>query len=346
MMFKKLLTALFWIHILVVPAWGTEPGTWEDYKERFITRDGRIIDFYQNQCSHSEGQGYGMLLAVHFNDLKTFSRIFEWTQRNLMVRQDGLVAWKWGKRINGDWGVIDYNNASDGDLLIAWACLNAWKKWQNQLYLATAETIIHSIKKHLVIEMNGQKILLPGYFGFDKNKRIRIYPNYSVFPAFQAFAQHDDKYFWQDLTQDSLSLIKRSLFSKFHLPADWILLKINPKLPVDRQAYGDFNYEAIRVPLYLAMAGETKLLQSFSSFLTLSHSVGYLPVQVDLSEDQISVDDAPAGFYAIMAKCAQANGYDTIAKTLMKTANKKVANERRDYYSVTLYLIAKTMVTL
>ncbi len=345
MTFKRLFTAFFFLHILAMPVWSAQPGTWENYKQNFISQDGRIIDFYQNQCSHSEGQGYGMLLAVHFNDPKTFARIFTWTQANLMVRKDGLAAWKWGKRINGNWDIIDYNNASDGDILIAWACLNAWKKWQNKIYLTTAETIINSIKKHLIVQINSQKILLPGYFGFDRNKHLKIYPSYTVFPAFQAFAQHEDKDFWMALITDSLTLIKHSLFSKFHLPADWILLEIAAKQSISQQTYGDFHYESIRVPLYLLMAGKTKQLESFSSFLTLSHNVGYLPALVDLSQGRISVDDAPAGFYAIMAQCALANKHDNIAANFMKKADEKIAAENKDYYSTTLYLLAKNMVS-
>ncbi len=345
-MLKKLLIAFFCIQILTVPAWGAQPGTWEDYKQKFITKDGRVIDFYQDQCSHSEGQGYGMLLAVHFNDPKTFSRLFQWTLANLMIRKDGLVAWKWGKRINGEWGIIDYNNASDGDLLIAWACLDAWEKWKNRSYLSTAKTIINSIKKHLVVERYNKKILLPGYFGFDKDKEIKLYPNYYVFPAFFAFAKYHDKHFWNDLAKDGQELVQQSLFSKFRLPANWVLLRTDQNLSIDQKTYGDFHYEAIRIPLYLLMTEEKKLSPSFSSLLTLNENIGYLPVLINLSQEQFSANDAPAGFYAIMSRCAQANKRTTFASKLMKKADQKIIAEKKDYYSNTLYLIAKTMVTL
>ena len=36
---------------------------WEHFKLKFITEDGRVVDDGNNNMSHSEGQGIGMLLA-------------------------------------------------------------------------------------------------------------------------------------------------------------------------------------------------------------------------------------------------------------------------------------------
>ena len=94
------------------------PAFWEHYKSTFISHDGRVIDYGQGQASTSEGQGYGMLLAVINGDKKAFDTIWGWTKANLTVRQDGLMAWLWGKRDNAMWEVMDYNNATDGDTLI------------------------------------------------------------------------------------------------------------------------------------------------------------------------------------------------------------------------------------
>ena len=32
------------------------------------------MDIYQNQISHSEGQGYGLILSVHYNDRQAFEK--------------------------------------------------------------------------------------------------------------------------------------------------------------------------------------------------------------------------------------------------------------------------------
>ena len=54
--------------VLLLQPWVCRAFTWHDYKERFLLQDGRIIDTYQHNRSHSEGQGYGMLLAIANRD--------------------------------------------------------------------------------------------------------------------------------------------------------------------------------------------------------------------------------------------------------------------------------------
>lgn len=141
---------------------------WEKYKSTFIQADGRIVDFYQGQISHSEGQGYGMLLSVLYNDRAAFDKLFKWTKNNLMVRKDGLSVWSWGKRANDKWDVIDYNNATDGDVLIAFALIKAAEKWKDNAYKSAGLKIVEAIRVNLAVKWQGMNVLLPGYYGFTK----------------------------------------------------------------------------------------------------------------------------------------------------------------------------------
>ena len=49
-----------------MPLLGTlkDPEAWRAYKAHFVTEAGRVVDTANKGISHSEGQGYGMLLAV------------------------------------------------------------------------------------------------------------------------------------------------------------------------------------------------------------------------------------------------------------------------------------------
>ena len=69
----------------------------------------------------------------------TFDRIWGWTRANLMVRDDALLAWRWepGKRP----AVADMNNASDGDILVAWALAEAGEFWGDMSYRTAARRI-------------------------------------------------------------------------------------------------------------------------------------------------------------------------------------------------------------
>src|SRR5437870_11246021 len=65
---------------------------WETFRQEFVDA-GRVVDTGQDRISHSEGQGFAMLFATHYDDRATFDALWQWTQRNLQVRQDALLAW-------------------------------------------------------------------------------------------------------------------------------------------------------------------------------------------------------------------------------------------------------------
>jgi endo-1,4-beta-D-glucanase Y len=102
-----------------------------------VTAEGRVVDNANGGISHSEGQGYAMLIAERLDDRPTFETIWRWTQSNLLVRGDGLAAWRWSPETPH---VADHNNATDGDLLIAWALAQASDRWH--AITATGKTLI------------------------------------------------------------------------------------------------------------------------------------------------------------------------------------------------------------
>jgi len=165
MMLRKMLLGL-----ALILAWGTayaQPAKdWEAYKKRFVSPDGRVVDFLQGQISHSEGQGYGLLMAVLQDDPKAFSSSWNWTRDNLRMRKgDSLHTWKWGQRPNGQWAVLDYNNATDGDILIAWALLKGAKKWKNEAYRGQAREIVKAVRENLIVQRRGKLLVLRGTMG-------------------------------------------------------------------------------------------------------------------------------------------------------------------------------------
>lgn len=319
------------------------PGTWEYYRHHFVSEDGRVIDFFQQKTSHSEGQGYGMLLAVAHKDREAFDRIYKWTRENLMVRADPFATWQWGMRINGQWGILDYNNATDGDLLIAWALLDAAQLWSQPDLTDHALSIITAIKNELVIKKYGRILLLPGYFGFSSPDAVIINPSYFIYPAFEKFAQIDDPQFWRTLAAHSFELTIAQSLTPLELPCDWISID-DTGVKINKKRSKDFGYEAIRIPLYMAMSDDHKNgLARFSKYLSFYKTTQLLPNVVDLVDNQISMFMAPAGFYAILARCCQLVGEKDLGSQLMDTAKEKILTEQDDYYSNTLYLLARSV---
>ncbi|MCI0753191.1 glycosyl hydrolase family 8 [Teichococcus vastitatis] len=99
---------------------------WADFQRLYISGDGRVIDTANGGTSHSEGQGWGLLLAEAFDDEASFNRILGWSRRELRRPGDDLLAWAW--RPNRPVAVEDHNDATDGDLFLAWALLRAARR--------------------------------------------------------------------------------------------------------------------------------------------------------------------------------------------------------------------------
>ncbi|MBM4053312.1 MAG: endoglucanase [Planctomycetes bacterium] len=319
---------------------GNQPSVWEEFKLNFVNKDGRVIDCYNGYVSHSEGQGYGMLLAVKYNDKAAFDKLWQWTQDNIAVRNDDLFAWKWGERTSGVWGVVDYNNATDGDILIASALLKADEQWPNNNYKNTALRIIKSVRENLAIEWNGCQLLLPGHHGFIRENRFIVNPSYIIFSAYRAFAKIDDEAFWQKVYKDSMLLVAKSCFGTLKMPADWVMLDgKDVSICYERKPY--FGYEAIRVFLYLSWEENPQFPEGLEKMLDIYNKLGFIPLWVDLANDSISLQNSPPGFYAVFARAAERIGEKMLSKKLFKEAGERLMYDKKDYYSFCLYLLAE-----
>ncbi len=324
------------------PAEAAEPGTWSFFKEQFVTSDGRVIDRYQQEISHSEGQGYSMLLAVASGDRETFSLLWKWTKEHMQVRKtDALSAWSWGELPNGVTAPIDFNNATDGDICIAWALLLARQRWNLPLFEDEGRKIVASIQRYLLLEDFGKTILLPGYYGFVQQDAVIVNPSYLVLPAFKVFARYSDRILWERVYNDSLSLLTENSFGRWQLPADWIRLN-SDSVAILEDKPPLFAYEAIRVLLWTFWDGSLAQLQGVEKLLDLIQSTGKMPLTIDLHEDRFSEQEAPAGFIAIAANCAQQLDRKSQATELWNQAEKKIQQEDGNYYSQVLYLLARS----
>src|SRR5574341_1399212 len=83
----------------------------------------------QDPIALSESQGYGMLitiLAAQKGYIKEdqFMRLFHYYQANRISKTNTLMKWK-QEKIKDGWSSVDQNNATDGDLDIAYALIQA-----------------------------------------------------------------------------------------------------------------------------------------------------------------------------------------------------------------------------
>ena len=227
---------------------------WQGYRDSFIQQDGRVIDNYQKDFSHSEAQAFGLNLALKFNDRQTFGRILEWNRNNLQCRKkDNLLCWSWGKRPGGMWLVRDYNNASDADLLTALALIKAGRKWGEPSLTRQGLDIARDIRRLLFMRSGAYTLLLPGFSGFIKGENALEYnPSYFIPEAFRTFAEAGDApEFWNSAIEHGFSIQTRCTYGQFKLPPDWILIK-SGELSLPGARPPKYGYDAVRIWLYTA----------------------------------------------------------------------------------------------
>lgn len=308
---------------------GAGPGEtdWQLFKQRFVKSDGRVVDTGNDGVSHTEGQGVTMLFAVQNNDRATFDATWSWTRTTLQVRTDKLLAWRW---VSGE-GVADKNNATDGDLFVAWALLRAYRKWSDPRYLASAKEIMADIRKIVVRVTSRGVVLLPGAVGFETPQGLVINLSYWVFPALDELAQADPTGDWIALKQSGLALLTEARFGRWELPPDWMLMgdKLVP------YAESRFGYAAVRIPLYMlwGKAESDKLLQPFQIYWSQFTGASFMPSWTNLLDNSFDSQDASVGMRSIaqFALGGQSLTVDQLAPL----------DTTQEYYSSILLLLTK-----
>ncbi|MGE2721539.1 glycosyl hydrolase family 8 [Mycolicibacterium celeriflavum] len=98
----------------------------QDFLDRYVEDDGRVVRRDEGGDVVSEGQAYGMLIAAAVSDEDRFRSIWDWTKTQLR-RPDGLLSWRWADR-----RVADANSATDADLDAARALVLAGRRFGAQ----------------------------------------------------------------------------------------------------------------------------------------------------------------------------------------------------------------------
>ena len=310
---------------------------WQAFQARFLAPEGRVVDTGNGGISHSEGQGWGLLFALRADDQPSFERLLVWTRRTLRRPRDELHAWRY--QPDAAMPVTDLNNATDGDLCIAWALLDAGERWGKPEYTALGAAIGRDILRLLVRRAGVYSVLLPGARGFDRFESTTINPSYYVFPAFAALARAVPDPAWVRMAADGLVLLRSSRFGRWGLPPDWVVLnKSNGGLSLPTRWPPRFSYDAVRVPLYLAWAGlaaEPALGHARNFWTDPAHR--YMPAWADLASNTISPYPAPPGIVAVsrLAALQRSTGPDA-AQNLPSVA------QAPDYYSAALSLLVRS----
>jgi endo-1,4-beta-D-glucanase Y len=182
----------------------------------------------------SEGIGYGMLIMVYMDNVKNntqakFDKL--WKYYNSFLNKNGLMNWK----VDGFSNVSGQNAATDAEMDVAMALIQAYKQWGDDKYLNDAKALIQKVWD---FEVNANKFLKPGD-SWDTKKN----PSYFSTAALQVF-KHASTQDWDKVITNSYSLIKKCANSNTGLVPDWC--------GEDGSALGSYGYDAARTPWRIA----------------------------------------------------------------------------------------------
>jgi endoglucanase len=308
---------------------------WAAFRDRFVTPEGRVVDTGNGHVSHSEGQGFAMVLAEWADDRAAFERLLAWTRGNLSRPRDALFAWRWqpGRPVP----VEDLNSATDGDIMIAWALLRASERWSVPAWRRMATAITQDILRLSVKEVAGRMLLLPGPGGFDKVDRVIVNPSYYNLPALRALAALVPSLAWDRLLADAPWLLDAACFGHWSVPADWVeVMKSGGRVQLAAGWPPRFSWDAVRVPLHLAWAGETDAPAVLRSAVFWSEArAGVTPAWVDLRSGSLAPYAGHAGIVAVAALSAAAAGGAPERAVL------PALDRATDYYAGALVMLAR-----
>lgn len=333
---------------------------WQTYAARFVQSDGRLLESsLELNHSTSEGQSYGMLFALIGNDRERFDALWKWTANNMAGSDVGnrLPGWLWGQGKDGTWQLQDANSASDSDLWIAYALLEAARLWQRPAYREDALHLLKSIEGKLVLDLPGLgKMVLPGPEGFVQPDHLwRLNPSYLPLPLLRRLAKEQPAGPWKEIAENTVKMVRASSPKGF--VADWIGYRATAPdagLFVVDPVKGELgSYDAIRVYLWAGMTPKSDplaapLLARLDGMSSSTASSGIPPEKVQVISGVLE-GQGPFGYSAALIPYFQAKGQPWLAEQqqrrveqALNVALAKADGERTEplYYNAMLSLFA------
>lgn len=233
---------------------GTWPA-WETFRSRFVSADGRVIDpRLPEKLTVSEAQAYAMLFALIGNDRASFDKLLLWTQNNLaqgdLARH--LPAWKWGLKPDQSWGVLDPNSASDADVWVAYALIEAARFWSAPGYDALGVRVAENILREEVKTLQGLgPTLIPAPYGFFLAGRYRLNPSYLAPQPLRRLALRQPEEPWNSVLASARRILIQG--APAGIAPDWVLWSQSEGFMPDDELRRIGSYDAIRVYLWIGM---------------------------------------------------------------------------------------------
>lgn len=332
-------------------------NTYTTWQKQYVvkTNKGSYINTSSNSKKGivlSESQGYGMLISVLADNQKSseqqFYSLYKYYEKH-RIKNTNLMSWRYidgGKNTKND--II--NNATDGDLYIAYALILASEKWgkHSDLYASVANDLLDDILKYNLNQKTN--ILTVGNWANEDSKYHNLMRTSDLIPAFfDKFYVFSDNKKWlviknamTDSLYDSSKKNKKGLVPDFIQVTNQqkvVSLTSGQNLKLNTHD-NDYYYNAFRVPYNLSFRNnhlskkEKGILEPMMSFFNKRQKItsGYTMGGKPLNKYQSASISAPILYAA---------SKDRLWKTLYQKQSFILNrdNFEHDYYDDTLLVL-------
>jgi endoglucanase len=216
------------------------------FLDTYVDGDGRVVRTDQGGDTVSEGQAYGMLVAVGLHDEERFRAIWSWTAAHLQGA-DGLLAWRWA-----DGAVVDPSPAADADLIAAGALVLAGQRFGDPTLVADGRAISAAVLAAEAVPLGPREVLVAGPWAVAE--RV-VNPSYFVL-GMMSLLYGAGESGWQPVAASSRRLLAAATGAPPGLIPDWGTVSADGGSLQARPAPGapvQSGYEAGRAYVQLAV---------------------------------------------------------------------------------------------
>jgi YD repeat-containing protein len=211
------------------------------FLDQYVEPDGRVTRHDQGGDTVSEGQAYGLLIALTENDKAAFRRIWGWTRSNLQ-RTDGLLAWHWG-----DGRVLDRGAATDADLDSARALVLAGHRFSDGKLSRDGQRIAAAVLDHETVVVPQGRLLIAGDWA--DRPPYWFNPSYVSPAATDLLRRATGDPRWRAV-EDGSRAATYELTNRGYLPPDWARVDVDGTVTASPSPGGQdirYGYDAARV---------------------------------------------------------------------------------------------------
>ncbi|MFZ7088228.1 glycosyl hydrolase family 8 [Curtobacterium sp. RRHDQ10] len=312
----------------------------EDFLDDYV-RGGRVVRTDQGGDTVSEGQAYGMLIALASDDRSTFADIWKWTRQHLQG-DDHLLAWRWQER----GGTADEQSASDADLDAARALVLAGERFDEPSYTAAGKQMGRAILDRETVQTDVGRILLPGPWAKTADP-YKYDVSYASPVAYAVLSSATGDPRWRELETGS-RVVAQNILAETDLPSDWAQVHQDGTVDPLPSASGEsgpvvYGWDAMRMPLRYAESCSADDRVLAGSIAPTLRRTTQLAAQLDLGGTAVT-DSTSALAYAARAASEQATGSTAAATADLVRADRTSASTPT-YYGDAWAALGATMLT-